>query len=78
MFIVYEVQSALLITLNDTVFKTQSTVWCVELVYCLESLCPFPAGRLQDELKKFPRAKHLVWSQEEHRNMGPWPFVSPR
>jgi len=44
----------------------------------LESLCPFPAGRLQEEMKKFSGAKKFVWSQEEHRNMGAWSYLQPR
>ena len=44
----------------------------------LESLCPFPAERLQEEVKKFPKASKFIWSQEEHRNMGCWSFVRPR
>lgn len=44
----------------------------------LESICPFPAERLQQELKKYKNAKKFVWSQEEHRNMGCWTFVQPR
>ena len=44
----------------------------------LESLCPFPAQALQDEIKSYKNAKTFIWSQEEHRNMGCWSFVSPR
>ena len=44
----------------------------------LESLCPFPAAKIQEELKKYKNATSFVWSQEEHRNMGCWSFVSPR
>lgn len=44
----------------------------------LESLCPFPAGELQEEVKKFKNAKEWVWGQEEHRNQGAWTFVAPR
>ncbi|KAL4237502.1 putative 2-oxoglutarate dehydrogenase E1 component DHKTD1 [Mactra antiquata] len=44
----------------------------------LESLCPFPTAELQKELSKYPNAKEYIWTQEEHRNMGPWSFVSPR
>ncbi|XP_059162546.1 2-oxoadipate dehydrogenase complex component E1-like [Physella acuta] len=44
----------------------------------LESLCPFPAGELQEVLKTYPKAKEFIWSQEEHRNMGAWSFVNPR
>ncbi|XP_061173979.1 2-oxoadipate dehydrogenase complex component E1-like [Saccostrea echinata] len=44
----------------------------------LESLCPFPAAEIQVELNKFSNATDFVWSQEEHRNMGAWSFMSPR
>ena len=44
----------------------------------LESLCPFPARRLQDELQSYPNVRSWVWAQEEHRNMGAWTFVAPR
>ncbi|XP_078315936.1 2-oxoadipate dehydrogenase complex component E1-like isoform X2 [Crassostrea virginica] len=44
----------------------------------LESLCPFPSAEIQTELNKFSSATDLVWSQEEHRNMGAWSFVAPR
>ncbi|ESO94167.1 hypothetical protein LOTGIDRAFT_215641 [Lottia gigantea] len=44
----------------------------------LESLCPFPVEEIQNELKKYSKAKEFVWSQEEHRNMGAWSFVAPR
>ncbi|KAK6999788.1 endoribonuclease Dicer [Biomphalaria glabrata] len=44
----------------------------------LESLCPFPTNELQEVLKKYPKAKQFIWSQEEHRNMGAWTFVQPR
>lgn len=44
----------------------------------IESLCPFPAGEIQQEVTKYPNATDFLWSQEEHRNMGAWTFVSPR
>ena len=44
----------------------------------VEQLCPFPVGELQDELSRYPNAKKFIWSQEEHRNQGPWSFVQPR
>ena len=34
----------------------------------LESLCPFPAGRLQDELKRFKNAEQFIWSQGATNN----------
>ncbi|XP_001650884.2 probable 2-oxoglutarate dehydrogenase E1 component DHKTD1 homolog, mitochondrial [Aedes aegypti] len=44
----------------------------------LESLCPFPTQRIQEELAKYSNLREVVWSQEEHRNMGAWSFVQPR
>ncbi|XP_065076588.1 probable 2-oxoglutarate dehydrogenase E1 component DHKTD1 homolog, mitochondrial [Ochlerotatus camptorhynchus] len=44
----------------------------------LESLCPFPVQRIQEELAKYSNVREVVWSQEEHRNMGAWSFVQPR
>ena len=44
----------------------------------LEELCPFPADELRREMKKYPNAKEFLWCQEEHRNQGAWPFISPR
>jgi 2-oxoglutarate dehydrogenase E1 component len=41
----------------------------------LEQLYPFPADALASELEPY-RHCHLVWCQEEPRNMGPWPFVA--
>ena len=29
----------------------------------LESLCPFPAARIQEEVKRFKNAKKFIWSQ---------------
>jgi 2-oxoglutarate dehydrogenase E1 component len=40
----------------------------------LEQLYPFPADALASELEPYQHC-HLVWCQEEPRNMGPWPFV---
>ncbi|XP_077997960.1 2-oxoadipate dehydrogenase complex component E1-like [Glandiceps talaboti] len=44
----------------------------------VESLCPFPAMELRQELKKYPNAKAFLWCQEEHQNSGAWTFVNPR
>merc|ERR1719430_1360167 len=44
----------------------------------LESLCPFPIERLQEETARFKNAKKWIWSQEEHRNQGAWSFVNTR
>ena len=41
----------------------------------LEQLYPFPADPLAVELEPY-RHCHLVWCQEEPRNMGPWNFVA--
>ncbi|XP_040582261.1 probable 2-oxoadipate dehydrogenase complex component E1 homolog [Lepeophtheirus salmonis] len=44
----------------------------------IEQLCPFPSKLLQDVVDKYSKAESFIWSQEEHRNMGAWTFVSPR
>jgi 2-oxoglutarate dehydrogenase E1 component len=41
----------------------------------LEQIYPFPADALAQELEDYKHC-HLVWCQEEPRNMGAWPFVS--
>ncbi len=41
----------------------------------LEQLYPFPADALAHELEDYKQC-HLVWCQEEPRNMGAWPFAS--
>ena len=38
----------------------------------LEELYPFPADRLAQELRRFPRLRDVVWAQEEARNHGAW------
>jgi 2-oxoglutarate dehydrogenase E1 component len=44
----------------------------------LEQLYPFPADRLKKVIKKYTRADHWCWVQEEPANMGGWQFVKPR
>ena len=47
----------------------------------IEELCPFPADSLVNVLHRYPEAirkGQLIWSQEEHRNMGAWSYVKPR
>jgi len=58
-------------------YRQENSIQDVALVR-LESICPFPTEKLQQELKKYKNAKSFVWSQEEHRNMGCWSFVQPR
>lgn len=41
----------------------------------VEQLYPWPKAQLAQILKRFGKAKDLVWAQEEPRNMGAWPFV---
>lgn len=44
----------------------------------IESLCPFPAGGLREEISKFPSVQSWTWSQEEPENMGAWSYLYPR
>jgi 2-oxoglutarate dehydrogenase E1 component len=41
----------------------------------VEQLYPYPHAEIAAELKKYPRAKKLVWVQEEPWNMGAWFFL---
>ncbi|XP_026751044.1 2-oxoglutarate dehydrogenase complex component E1 isoform X3 [Galleria mellonella] len=43
----------------------------------LEQISPFPFDLVKAEVAKYPNAQ-LVWSQEEHKNMGSWSYVEPR
>ncbi|KAJ1365206.1 2-oxoglutarate dehydrogenase, mitochondrial [Parelaphostrongylus tenuis] len=43
----------------------------------IEQLSPFPYDLIEAECQKYPGAE-LIWSQEEHKNMGAWGFVQPR
>ena len=44
----------------------------------IESLCPFPARGVRDEIGKFPSVQSWTWSQEEPENMGAWSYLCPR
>jgi multifunctional 2-oxoglutarate metabolism enzyme len=41
----------------------------------LEQIYPFPEAQVRDVLKGYPNAAHVIWVQEEPRNMGAWSFV---
>lgn len=43
-----------------------------------ELLYPFPTDALKALLAGYPNLKHVVWAQEEPRNMGALTFVGPR
>ncbi|XP_063532160.1 2-oxoglutarate dehydrogenase complex component E1 isoform X4 [Cydia strobilella] len=43
----------------------------------LEQISPFPYDLIKAEAAKYSNAQ-LVWSQEEHKNMGSWTYVEPR
>ncbi|XP_047986707.1 2-oxoglutarate dehydrogenase, mitochondrial isoform X2 [Leguminivora glycinivorella] len=43
----------------------------------LEQISPFPYDLIKAEAAKYGNAQ-LVWSQEEHKNMGSWSYIEPR
>ncbi|XP_072940888.1 2-oxoglutarate dehydrogenase complex component E1 isoform X2 [Epargyreus clarus] len=43
----------------------------------VEQISPFPYDLIKAEVAKYPNAQ-LVWSQEEHKNMGAWSYIEPR
>ncbi|MEP7354144.1 MAG: multifunctional oxoglutarate decarboxylase/oxoglutarate dehydrogenase thiamine pyrophosphate-binding subunit/dihydrolipoyllysine-residue succinyltransferase subunit [Acidobacteriota bacterium] len=44
----------------------------------LPQLYPFPKPEFTQMLRLYPNAKHVIWAQEEARNMGAWPFIRGR
>ncbi|WP_163711910.1 2-oxoglutarate dehydrogenase E1 component [Mangrovibacterium lignilyticum] len=41
----------------------------------LEQLFPLPIDQIEAILKKYKKAKRLIWAQDEPENMGAWPFI---
>jgi multifunctional 2-oxoglutarate metabolism enzyme len=41
----------------------------------LEQLYPFPESEFAAVLARYPNAPHVIWAQEEPRNMGAWAFA---
>lgn len=44
----------------------------------VEMLYPFPGEEIKSVLAGYPRAREVVWVQEEPRNMGAWTYMFPR
>jgi 2-oxoglutarate dehydrogenase E1 component len=44
----------------------------------IEQIYPTPAGQITEVLKSYPKAKNIVWAQEEPKNMGAWAHLAPR
>ncbi len=42
----------------------------------IEQLFPLPEKQLKLHLKKYKKAKRIIWVQEEPQNMGAWPFLA--
>jgi 2-oxoglutarate dehydrogenase E1 component len=43
----------------------------------VEQLYPFPHVEVEEILARYPKAKEIVWAQEEPKNAGAWTFVEP-
>ena len=41
----------------------------------VEQLYPFPEAEVRAVMSSYPNAAHVIWVQEEPRNMGAWSFV---
>lgn len=41
----------------------------------IEQIYPLPVTQITQVLKKYPKAKSLIWAQDEPENMGPWPYI---
>ena len=44
----------------------------------LEELSPFPFSDLHTVLKRYTKAREIVWVQEEPRNQGAFTYIEPR
>ena len=44
----------------------------------MEQLYPFPGKTLSEMVAKYPKAKKIVWAQEEPMNMGGWYYARHR
>ncbi len=44
----------------------------------LPQIYPFPKAEFAAMLKQYPNAQHVLWVQEEPRNMGAWAFIKGR
>ena len=44
----------------------------------VEQLYPFPKDQLLTQIGRYPNLEHVIWTQEEPRNMGAWSFVLQR
>jgi 2-oxoglutarate dehydrogenase E1 component len=53
--------------------KSQNTRTAVVRV---EQLYPLSQNHLLEVLKTYPKAKNVVWMQEEPKNMGSWHYIS--
>ena len=43
----------------------------------IEQLAPFPHKAVAEEIMRYSKSAHVVWCQEEPRNMGAWFFAAP-
>jgi len=48
------------------------------VVIRIEQLYPFPQERFEQEIKRYPKAKQVVWCQEEPENQGAWYQIQHR
>jgi 2-oxoglutarate dehydrogenase E1 component len=47
-------------------------------IHRVEQMYPFPADAIVKAIKQYPKAREVVWVQEESHNMGAWSFMEPR
>jgi 2-oxoglutarate dehydrogenase E1 component len=44
----------------------------------VEELYPWPHEQLAGIVDRYPHATHVIWAQEEPKNMGAWTYAAPR
>lgn len=61
------------LTAHRQAIKTKDTA-----IVRIEQFYPLNVDLLQRIMANYPKAKDVVWCQEEPKNMGGWSFISPR
>ena len=61
------------LTAHRQAIKTKDTA-----IVRIEQFYPLNAELLQRIMANYPKAKDVVWCQEEPKNMGGWSFIAPR
>src|SRR5690606_22604375 len=54
--------------------RAEREAWDVAIIR-IEQLYPFSHKALAEQLRRYPNATELVWTQDEPQNQGPWYYI---